>query len=229
MKLPLLVSLPHAGLEVPEEAAPYCALSDSQIAEDGDGGAAEIYALEEECQAFVTTPVARAIVDLNRREDDRRRDGVVKTHTCWGVPVYDPFPPEEVVQRLLERYYRPFHDRLRRLAGTGLLLGIDCHTMAATGPPVGPDPGAERPLLCLGSGEGTLPRPWLTALAESLAWSFGTAPSLNAPFSGGHITRAHSTEMPWVQLEISRTPVLSHDEKRARVLAALRRFVPRLS
>ncbi len=229
MKLPLLISVPHAGLSVPGEAAPYCILSAAQIAEDGDGGAAEIYALEAECEAFVTTAVARAVVDLNRREDDRRRDGVVKTHTCWGAPVYDPFPPEEVVERLLERYYRPYHERLRRLAGTGLLLGIDCHTMAATGPPAGPDPGVERPLLCLGSGEGTLPRPWLEALAESLAWSFGTAPALNVPFSGGHITRIHSAEMPWVQLEISRAPVLSPAEKGSRVLAALRRLIARLA
>lgn len=229
MKLPLLISVPHAGLTVPEEAAPYCTLTPSQISEDGDGGAAEIYALEDECEAFVTTGVARAIVDLNRREDDRRRDGVVKTHTCWGIPVYDPFPPEGIVRRLLQRYYHPYHARLRRLAGTGLLLGIDCHTMAATGPPEGPDPGDVRPLLCLGSGEGTLPRQWLAALSESLAWSFGTAPSLNVPFAGGYITRSHSAEMPWVQLEISRATFLPPREKRARLLAAFRRLTPLLS
>ncbi len=31
MKLPLLLSVPHAGLQVPPEAAPYCFLNPRQI------------------------------------------------------------------------------------------------------------------------------------------------------------------------------------------------------
>ena len=88
MKLPLLVSVPHAGIRVPEEAEPYCILTSEQIVEDGDVGAAEIYTLEPEVEAYVTTQIARAIVDLNRAEDDRRADGVVKTHTCWNIQFY---------------------------------------------------------------------------------------------------------------------------------------------
>jgi len=49
----------------------------------------------------VTTDVARAIVDLNRAEDDRR---TVKTQTYWGVPVYRKFPPDQVAGQLLDRY-----------------------------------------------------------------------------------------------------------------------------
>ena len=107
MTLPLLISVPHAGLRVPPEARPYCSLTPEEIARDGDEGAAEIYTIENEVECYVTTDVARAIVDLNRAEDDRRKDGVVKTHTCWEVPVYEPFPPEEVVRTLLAQYYRP--------------------------------------------------------------------------------------------------------------------------
>ena len=88
MKLPLLLSLPHAGLRVPDEVAHLCTLTEREIAEDGDEGAAAIYDLAGDVDAFVTTDVARAIVDLNRAVDDRRRDGVVKTHTCWDVPIY---------------------------------------------------------------------------------------------------------------------------------------------
>ena len=133
-RLPVLLSVPHAGLEVPEEARAYCVLTPEQIAEDGDEGAREIYDLETEVEAFLTTDVARAIVDLNRSEDDRRPDGVVKTHTCFNVPVYDPFPPDEVIEELLDRYYRTYHARLRDLASGGVRLGLDCHTMLAIGP-----------------------------------------------------------------------------------------------
>jgi len=40
---------------------------------------------------------------------------------------------------------------------SGVMLGIDCHTMAAKGPPIGPDPGKERPLVCLSNARRDLP------------------------------------------------------------------------
>jgi formiminoglutamase len=222
-KLPLLVSLPHAGLRVPSEAEPFCILSPHDLEKDGDEGAHEIFsALEALVSTFVTTDVARAIVDLNRTEDDRRKDGVVKTHTCFDVPVYDPFPPGEVVERLLERYYRPYHRRLTEGAGTRVKLGVDCHTMVAVGPPVSPDPGVERPAVCLSNADGTCTGEWFEALCAAFEEAFaGLRVTLNAPFKGGHIIRAHAAELPWVQVEISRGPFLTNAEKRDRVIQAL--------
>lgn len=223
MKLPLLASVPHAGLTVPEEAEAYCILTLDQVAEDGDVGAAEIYSLETELEAFVTSGIARAIVDLNRAEDDRRPDGVVKTHTCWNVPVYREFPPEHVVKQLLDRYYHPYHARLRELAASPVQLGVDLHTMAATGPPVGPDPGAERPWVCLSNGDGTTcPTDWIDALKACFEESFGPNVQINDPFKGGFITRTHATELPWIQVELSRSPFMSNEDKRDAVLRALR-------
>ena len=221
MTLPLLISVPHAGLRVPPEAEPYCSLTPEEIARDGDEGAAEIYTIEDEVECYVTTDVARAIVDLNRAEDDRRKDGVVKTHTCWEVPVYEPFPSEAVVQTLLAKYYRPYHQRLTRLGGRGLQLAVDCHTMAAEGPPVGPDPGVERPWVCISNADGTCPRGWMDTLKECLEERFGPNVTINHPFKGGYITRTHAAEMPWVQLELSRAPFASDQQKRKHVLAAL--------
>ena len=34
---------------------------------------------------------------------------------------------------------------------------------------------------------------------------------------GGYITRTHAAEMPWIQIELSRSPFLSDGEKRRRV------------
>jgi N-formylglutamate amidohydrolase len=225
MKLPLLASVPHAGLHVPEEAEPYCILTREQIAEDGDVGAAEIYALESELEAYVSTSIARAIVDMNRAEDDRRLDGVVKTHTCWNVPVYREFPPEEVVKRLLDRYHRPYHARLRELGETGVKLGLDLHTMAAKGPPVGPDPGVERPWICLSNADGmTCSQEWIESLAGCFEEAFGPNVRINDPFKGGFITRTHAAELPWLQLELSREPFMSNEEKRGAMLHGLTRW-----
>lgn len=224
MSLPLLLSVPHAGLDVPPEAQPYCILTPKEIAEDGDEGAAEIYALESEVAAYQTTVVARAIVDLNRATDDRRPDGVVKTHTCFNIPVYREFPPETVVETLLERYYWPYQHALTRLAGRDVVLAVDCHTMLAKGPPIGPGPGIERPWVCLSNADGTCSQPWIEALQRCFQEVFDGPVTINDPFRGGYITRTHAAEMPWVQLELSRAPFLSEAEKRERVLAALTKW-----
>jgi formiminoglutamase len=224
MKLPLLLSVPHAGLLIPDEVKELVTLSEQDIIEDGDKGAAEIYwPLEREVAAFVTTKVARAIVDMNRAEDDRRQDGIVKTHTCWNVPVYGEPLSEELVQILLERYYRPYHAKLSNFPN-GIKLGIDCHTMAAEGPPVGPDPGKTRPEICLSNADRTCPQDWLESLAECFGEAFESEVSINDPFKGGYIIRSHASELPWVQLELSRAPFLSNREKSERVIEALRQW-----
>jgi formiminoglutamase len=221
MKLPLLVSVPHAGLRVPTEVEACFALTPDQIIADGDEGAAEVYELESEVVAFVTTDIARAIVDCNRAEDDRRADGVVKTHTCWNVPVYRAFPSERVIESLLATYHRPYHRKLSECASEEVLLGVDCHTMAEHGPPIGPDQGCERPHVCISNADGTCRADWVESLARSLECFFGPSVAINHPFKGGHIIRAHAAEAPWVQLELSRAPFMTNSEKRACLINAL--------
>lgn len=230
MKLPILLSVPHAGLTVPAEAEPYCRLTPDEIAADGDGGASEIYGLREHVECFVTTDIARAIVDLNRAENDRRRDGVIKTRTCWDVPVYHDFPPETVIEQLLANYYRPYHGTLSDAASrANVRFGIDGHTMAAVGPPIGPDTGTDRPPICLGDVDGqSLPRGWTDTLAECLAAAFNFEISVNKPFRGGYITRRHMAEMPWIQIEFSRSACLSNANKKTRLLEALDAFCRRV-
>lgn len=228
LPLPLLISVPHAGLDIPAEVAPISALTAEEIAHDGDEGARAIYAIESDVAAFATTGVARAFVDVNRAEDDRRKDGVVKTHTCWDVPVYRTVLSEALVQELLMKYHQPFHQRLSQLASPTLRLAIDCHTMAAVGPPVAPDPSVERPWVCLSNADGTCPSEWIGELKSCFELAFGPHVTINHPFKGGYITRTHAAEMPWVQLELSRAPFLTDQEKKAGVLHALHTWVDRI-
>ena len=221
-RLPLLLSVPHGGLWVPPEVAELCLLDERQLERDGDEGAPEIYALDAEVTALVRAEVARAIVDLNRAPDDLRPDGVVKTQTCFEEPVYaKPLSVEQTAQ-LLERHYHPYHERLRELAPS-VRMGVDCHTMLAEGPPIGPGAGERRPRICLSNADGTCPQEWFEALGRALEAEFGEV-GLNDPFRGGHLIRRHAAELPWVQLEISREPFASRGEKRQKVLAALRAF-----
>jgi N-formylglutamate amidohydrolase len=221
MTLPFLLSVPHAGLTVPTEVEDICVLSKEDITKDGDEGAAEIYLpLEKHVSALVTTDIARAILDMNRGEYDRRKDGIIKTHTCWDVPVYREPPAEDIIIPLIKKYYRPYHSSLSNLA-EGVKLGIDCHTMAEIGPPVGPDQNNVRPHICISNAKTTCPQEWMEILAESLEQVFRTKISINYPFKGGFIVRFHFREIPWVQIELSRASFLSLDEKRDRLLEAL--------
>jgi N-formylglutamate deformylase len=220
--LPLLISVPHAGLALPQEVAALNLLTPAQIAHDGDEGAAAIYAaLAPHVAHYVSAEVGRAFVDMNRAEDDLGKDGVVKTHTCWNEPVYRAPLPAETIEALLARWHRPYHEKLSALAGSDVVLGVDCHTMAATGPPIGPDVGKPRPEVCIGDGDGTCPRDWADGLLACFQRHFSGPVLLNQPFSGGHIVRAHAAELPWVMIELSRAPFASDAEKGRRVLAAL--------
>jgi formiminoglutamase len=129
------------------------------------------------------------------------------------------------METLLELYHRPYHWQLTALAGADLLLGLDCHTMAANGPPVGPDPGRARPQVCIGDGNGACPRDWAETLVDCFRKQFPGEVTLNQPFSGGYITRNHGKEMPWVQIELSRGPFASEAQKGSWVLAALTAWV----
>ena len=224
MKLPLLLSVPHAGLWVPPEVESICLLKEADIVEDGDEGAADLFRpLENEVAALVTTRVARAIVDVNRHQDDFEPDGVIKTHTCCNKLIYKDLPSEEIIDQLLNRYYHPYHEALTKRAGVAR-IGIDCHTMASKGPPVGPDPGRERPAVCLSNADGTCPWSWLYALARILMKRLKHEVFINQPFGGGHIIRAHARHLPWMQLEFSRESFLSIEEKRTRLLQALKEW-----
>ncbi len=226
MTMPFLISLPHAGTDIPSEVREFNLLSFNEIVKDGDEGAAQTYTgLEEYAQAFVTTNIARAYVDMNRDIDDFRDDGVVKTMTCWQEPIYSKPLPKEVIRCLLTRYYDPYHTALEEVYSSDIVLGVDCHTMAAFGPPIGPDPGRQRPMVCLGDRHGqTLPNKWMDALVECFSDSFDEPVVKNVPFSGGHITRYHGRSRPWVQVEVSRCPSMTWEHKQHCVLQALESF-----
>jgi len=226
MTLPLLISVPHAGKIIPPEVEGICLLTQEDIIADSDEGADAIYySLKKHCTAFFASVVGRAIIDLNRAPDDIGGDGVIKSHTCWNVPVYRKFPDKTLIKTLLKLYYFPYHEQLSASGDShGIKLGIDCHTMSSIGPPVGPDPGRERPIVCVSNADETCPREWISKLSECLGKTFNTEVSINSPFRGGYITRKHASEMFWVQIEISRTTSYSDDFKRECLLEGLQRF-----
>lgn len=223
-RLPLLISVPHAGLRVPDEVAGLCLLSRADLIAESDEGAAEIYGpLRGQVQGLVTTPISRVVIDPNRAADDWRPGGVIRMRTFKRKPVWGVKPEAALVDRLIDRYWRPYHRALTRRA-EGARLGIDCHVMSAVGPSTAGDAGQPRPLVCLGVADGTCPRDWTRAVVVCLERAFDAEVSINIPFRGGYITRSRPGGIPWVQLELSASDWLSTAEKAARVHAALEAF-----
>jgi formiminoglutamase len=224
VSLPLLISVPHAGVLIPEEVNNLCLLSHEEIIDDGDEGAGKIYDFPSEVKLYLTTDIARAIIDLNRAPDDFRPDGVIKTHTCWNKQVYSTFPDADLQKLLLDKYYYPYHQRLQDLAESDVILGIDCHTMAEFGPPIGPGSGQKRPMICVSNGGSNCPEPWFELMFDCLQEEFGEKVKANDPFKGGYIIRNHSDKLPWLQLEISRSNDLSITRKREKILNCLQKW-----
>lgn len=225
--LPILITVPHAGIKVPEMLKSLTGLSKKQIIIDGDLGASKIYNFKTAVKYFIQTEIARTFVDLNRVPHDYSPDGVVKTHTCRMEKIYHRPLSKQEIKKLLKRYYYPWHKRLSRISlSNEILFGIDCHTMAETAPPISSEPGVKRPWICLSNHDTTCPYDWLERLADAFKHHLGAGTvQINHPFKGGYIIQKHSLALNWIQLEISRQAFADNREKKNIVFDVLTRFV----
>ncbi len=226
-RLPLLLSVPHGGLQTPEEVAGRTALSASDVMDDIDLFTRELYDLGGVVRHVLMADVARPFVDLNRDPEQlppRFPDGVIKSHTCFNVPVYKPgFEPDEaLVRHLLEKYHASYHRELeRRLREPGVELMLDCHSMSEYPPPIAPDREQRRPLVNLGDYAGkACPRLTTELLANCIMDSLSLEDSqvtINRPFQGGYITRRHGANpRPVIQVEINRALYFDPDDPHRR-------------
>lgn len=215
-RLPVLLSIPHGGTEIPREIADSVCLTHVDVQNDSDAFSWDVYDLEDRVAGVVATNIGRAFVDLNRAPDDlppANPDGVIKSHTCYGVPIYyeGAQPDATMIRRLLDTYYHPYHGQIAEVAEHArprVELGIDCHTMTPVGPQVAPDPDAPRPMICLGNVRGkSCSQDTITRLARCFVEAFELDDddvTYNEPFAGGYITRHYGRNpIPWVQVEMN--------------------------
>ena len=215
--LPVLISIPHGGTQIPPELANRLVIGKKEIFEDSDGFTRQIYDLKEKVAHVVQANIARAFVDPGRSASDLppdNPDGVIKSHTCFGKIVYRPGmqPTQSDIRVLLERYYYPFHSRIQAIVHddrNDLKICLDCHSMAETGPTIAPDTGQKRPAFCLGNRFGKAsPDEMVQKLRSCLTNAFELHESevaVNKPFAGGFVTRNYGNNpLPWIQIEMNR-------------------------
>lgn len=211
---------------LPRELAPRFALSQSELFYESDPWTRELFAMGEMVQGRLEAEIARCVVDLDCDPGLRPPEhthGVCRVQTDFGKEIWqqDGFPTDEEVDRLIERYHRPFHDVLSRTANRGAVrLGIDCHSMLPEAPACAQDHGAKRPWFCISNfgdeeGEGedtTCPADLMLALKEALEKEFGEDDReegaelvlMNSPYPGGYILDRHGRGYtPWIRLAIN--------------------------
>jgi formiminoglutamase len=118
---PLLISVPHAGVEIPHDVARQ--LRDSHLTlRDTDWFVDQLFAAAGKCGVtLLTTQISRAVIDLNR--DPSRvalYPGQTTTSLCPlstfdGDPLYDPGkqPDAREIERRKALFLAPYHAALK--------------------------------------------------------------------------------------------------------------------
>lgn len=226
-KLPLLVSVPHAGTEVPE--ALRGRMTEAALAlPDTDWHVDRLYDFLDGLGASsIVATRSRYVIDLNRAPDGRPLySGASNTELC-PTSTFDEAPiyragegpdPAEIEDRLAA-VWRPYHAKIReeidRLkAAHGIAVLWDAHSIRSEVPRFFE---GRLPDLNLGTAAGVSAAPELTGLLGAVAReaeALGYSHAVDGRFKGGYITRSFGAPeqgIHAVQLELSQITYMDED------------------
>lgn len=200
-RIPLLISIPHMGQEIPEALQARMTQAGLQIP-DTDWHMDRLYTFANEMGASVLQATySRYVVDLNRSPTDEHlypgqtKTGLCPEHTFRGDAIYqagDSVSDEEKAQRVTQ-YWQPYHQKLQETleqlrSEHGQVLLWDAHSIASVLPRLFP---GKLPDLNIGtSGGASCDQALLNAVEASLVGCPFEWVS-NGRFKGGYITRQY--------------------------------------
>lgn len=225
----LIVASPHSGRVYPPGFVEGSRLSLKQLRSSEDAYVDQLAAAALPMGAVVLTAhVARAVVDLNRARDDldplavdgvppaRTRSartlaglGVIPRVVAHGRAIFDRPIARQLADKLLDRYWQPYHDQLALLmdeavARFGRAVLIDLHSM----PRVALSHLAPRPEVVLGDRHGRSAARWVRGRLCTALEGEGLHVRMNTPFAGAYIAKAYGQperDRHVLQLEIDRS------------------------
>ena len=210
---PLILSIPHASLRVPEELEGNVLLTEEDLLGYSDLYTERIFAIPN--TYTVEYKYSRVFVDVNRAPDDisreyeRGEEGVL-VHTTWdGKRIYKKEPSELEVQGLIKKYHDAFHEEIDSYIPAARFL-IDCHSYLPVGPPLKPDAGKERPDVCLGNVNYTTCSRDHTVFFREFFERHGYSVNINFPYQGKYTLGRHCHRrriphflVPGIQIEFN--------------------------
>jgi len=199
--VPLVVSVPHTGTEVPDAIARRFASPTVAALPDTDWHLHRLYAFAPELGLrMVCARWNRYVVDLNRPADQRpmypgrNETELVPLSTFAEEPIYrqGQEPDAAEVAERVARYWRPYHARLQGeleeiRARFGYALLFDAHSIQSEVPRLF---AGTLPELMLGDVGGKSAAPAISDAVFAVHERSGYSCRRNDPFKGGYITRA---------------------------------------
>ncbi len=216
---PLLVSCPHVGTHIPADIAARMTPAAHDLA-DTDWHIERLYGFARDLGASMLVAThSRYVIDLNRPPDGSiLYAGANNTELCPTTrfdlkPVYKDgeAPSEAEIADRVQRYWRPYHDRLAAelkalKARHGYALLWDAHSIASMVPRFHPTKLWD---LNLGSADGiSAAKPLIEATAAICRSANPYTAAIDGRFKGGHITRAYGRPADGVhaiQLELAQS------------------------
>ena len=143
--------------------------------------------------------VSRLVCDVERFQDDAQESmsrfgmGVCYTTNSDGEQLREV--SEEDKQQILEKYYRPHHQRLsdlvdEELAMTGKALVVDCHSFPDTSYYFNSDYNKTRPEVCIGTDSFHTPKK-VVEETKKFFLSKGYVVKVDSPYSGTMVPIKH--------------------------------------
>lgn len=217
---PLLVSMPHVGLEIPEDLQ--SGMTDIALTlKDTDWYVDRLYNFLEDLDvSVIRARYSRYVVDLNRGTDGvslypgQKVTGLCPITTFDDEPLYkNGVIPDE--QERIKKYWNPYHDKIteelsRITERHGFARLWDAHSIKSHVPELF---DGRLPDLNLGTGNGRSAGPDLVEKLDGILNKSDYSCALNGRFKGGYITRHYGdpdNNIDAVQLEISQ--ILYMDE-----------------
>lgn len=216
-RLPLLISMPHVGTEIPPEVASQLEPVAGELA-DTDWHLPLLYDMAESLGAsLLCARYSRYVIDLNRPPEDANlypgqdTTGLCPLDTFHKQPLYRPgaTPGADEVHRRIAAYWQGYHaclrEELERIrAEHGIAVLWDAHSIASRVPRFFE---GRLPDLNFGTADGASCAPGLQqALAHCVADAAPYSHVFNGRFKGGYITRHYGQPgdgIHAVQLEMS--------------------------
>lgn len=196
---PLVLSVPHAGIEIPPQYGRHF-LSAWLARKDTDWWVDRLYDFAAQLGATVVrSAISRSIVDANRDPSGaslypgQPTTELCPTTTFDGEHLYVPggAPDEEEIASRREHFFDPYHSaiaaelmRLRRTHPAVVLY--DCHCIRSVVPRLFP---GVLPNFNIGSNGAVTCSTALTTQIEALCDSSGLSRITNGRFKGGYTTR----------------------------------------
>lgn len=222
-KLPLLISVPHDGREIPSDIHARMTATGRAIP-DTDWHVAALYEFAAGLGASVLTAnYSRYVVDLNRSADDgvlypgQIVTGLCPEQTFAGDAIYSSgaISEDELTMRV-KTYWTPYHQQLDNTlrsmhAEHGYALLWDAHSIPSTVPRLF---DGQLPVLNLGSNNGNSCDAVIEDAVADVARGSSYSTVVNGRFKGGYITRHYGDPARGVhalQLEIAQRAYMSEE------------------